>query len=468
MGCPKAFPMANAANTKKITLRINIPCNLNFGYFANNVLNRFSHFIESEKLLSRSEKYLLALSGGVDSIVLGSLLHQAGFSFEAAHVNFNLRGKDSIQDFLFCQEWCKKRNIPFHVFQADALQYSKEKKLSIQMAAREIRFQFFHDIISSHRLKALLTAHHLNDQTENLLLYLLRNNLHAAFYGIDPLDHRGLIARIRPLMFATKKEIIDYALSHEIPWREDVSNAKNQYKRNEIRNIWIPELETSWPEIHMETNETCKAYRTIAQKWPDALIHQTLHSKIFNGESFPEKKWLASLGFHYKTIQQILHTHKIGAVFNSKKGKLFRNRDGWKFIPRATPDLQISSFPIEINEMDIPFQFHYPGGSWNIEWTEECKPENNTWHFERDQIVFPIQITQRKNGDYFYPYKLDRKKKLSDFLINAKIERDVKDQLAIIRDSIGILLVDHLRASNRWKGDPLSKNNKWIRFQYLK
>ncbi len=419
------------------------------------MLNKVDRYIQQENLLSHNNTYLLALSGGIDSVVLFHLLLNLRISFQVAHVNFQLRGYHSNLDMNFCKELCQSHNIPIFIHQADTQKIAKNEKLSIQMAARKIRYDYFQELITQHAFSGLITAHHLNDQAENMFIYLLRNNIYAAFYGIPSLDTRGSYPKIRPLMCCNKNEILSFAIETNLYWREDLSNASNKYLRNNIRNNIIQDLIIQNSNFLEDTHQICKEFRS-AFPFLHPLEMKTIdHSSHWKNDLFKFKWWLKSLGFHYKTIDQILQPHQTGASFSSSLGQLTKDRNGWKWIPKEYLTDNII-LPIDISLNDIPLEFELFRKIISISIVDQFIESPSQWTIPLQNISFPITIRTRKNGDTFIPKGMSGKVKLSDFLINKKIENYAKDQMIIFEDRKSILAVDNLRGSihTLTKNDP--------------
>src|ERR1035437_4921367 len=202
------------------------------------MLNQFKEFILKEKLFKENDKILLTVSGGVDSIVMCDLFHKAGFSFGIAHCNFKLRGKESEGDEKFVRLLAKKYNVQLHFKSFDTTSYSKKKKISIQMSARDLRYAWLKKIAKEKKYNFIATAHHLDDSIETFFINLLRGTGIAGLQGV-PVRHGDII---RPLIFASKKMIREYAEAEKLSWREDSSNFTDKYLRNNIRHHLIPSL----------------------------------------------------------------------------------------------------------------------------------------------------------------------------------------------------------------------------------
>ncbi|MBK6986571.1 MAG: tRNA lysidine(34) synthetase TilS [Bacteroidetes bacterium] len=209
------------------------------------MLKRLEVNINKNTLFSKTDKLLVAFSGGIDSVVLADLLNKAGYNIELAHCNFQLRGQEAKDDTAFCENFAKSISAPFHVIYFDTKTYAAEHKLSIQMAARELRYNWFKTLKAEHGFNYILTAHHANDNVETVFVNLIRGTGIKGLQGIPEKQHDI----IRPLLFATKEEIKEYVKKNELLFREDSSNQEVKYKRNFIRHQIIPELKKLNPAL---------------------------------------------------------------------------------------------------------------------------------------------------------------------------------------------------------------------------
>lgn len=187
--------------------------------------------------LNKDKRYLLAMSGGLDSVVLFDLLIEYGCYFEVAHVNYMLREEDSILDDQFVTELCLKHDIICHKKNADIDEYKESRNASTQMAAREIRYSWFDELILNRNLDYILTAHHLNDSIETFFINLMRG---TGIYGLKGINSQGNL--IRPFLYTSKQCLLNYAIKNDILWREDISNFSNEYLRNKVRNLIVPKI----------------------------------------------------------------------------------------------------------------------------------------------------------------------------------------------------------------------------------
>jgi len=261
--------------------------------------NQYREYIKRESLFKPVDKLLLAVSGGVDSVVLADLCHQAGFKFEIAHCNFQLRGEDSERDEAFVRALAEKYRVPFHLKKFDTLTESMETKKSIEETARDLRYEWFHKLIGSESKPAIerseilkhfgtahcplptciLTAHHADDNIETLLMNFFRGTGIKGLHGILPLQ--GKI--IRPLLFAWKSELEEYARENNLEYVTDHTNAENTYTRNFFRNEMIPLVEQKFPEVRKNLDSNIRRFSEVEILYRQAVENQ-------------KKKWVKKKG----------------------------------------------------------------------------------------------------------------------------------------------------------------------------
>ena len=251
------------------------------------MLQSFKKFILNEKLFNADDKILLAVSGGVDSVVMCELFNRANYDFGIAHCNFQLRGKESDEDEEFIRQMAEKYGKPLFIKSFDTENYTKEKGISIQMAARELRYDWFEEVRISEGYSSIAVAHHKDDQIETFFINLIRGTGIAGLHGIYP--RQGKI--IRPLLFSSKKDILNFAKKEGIAYRTDSSNQSLKYLRNSIRHSIIPALKQINPEIEKTMTETILKIRDVELIYRDRIeekkkeIIKTVNNNILDRKS---------------------------------------------------------------------------------------------------------------------------------------------------------------------------------------
>ena len=425
------------------------------------LLTRFVHNIVEKKLFAPSDRLLIAVSGGVDSVVLCDLCRNAGFDFEIAHANFQLRGEDSVADEHFVKGLADQLRVPVHVKKFDTPAYAGEKKFSIQVAARELRYEWFNELLVNGP-RFLLTAHHADDNIETVLMNFFRGT------GITGL--RGMLAKhdriVRPLLFASKKDILAYARERKLSWREDISNTSDKYSRNYFRNAIIPMVYKIYPEaeanlIHNISRfaEADELFRQAVEQHKKKLLElkgdevhipilkltklSPLHTILF--------EVIKDYGFTPHQVSEIIHLTQAeqGSYVLSSSHRIIRNRN-WLIIAPVNNENGIH-IVIEDDNREVNFS----GGTLRIDSrdTDSISFSNDVHVAELDErrIKFPLLLRKWKAGDYFYPLGMKKKKKISRFLIDNKLSKTEKEKLYVIESDKKICWVVGMRIDERFK-----------------
>lgn len=416
----------------------------------------FEVFVNKHHLFEKNDKLLLAVSGGIDSMVMFRIAVEAGFNFGVAHCNFGLRREDGNADEEFVRDNCKAHGIAFHTVLFDTKTFQKEHKMSVQQAARELRYQWFEDIMTNHNYQRLLTAHHQTDQVETILLNLIRGTGIKGLHGILPLKNN--IAR--PMLFATRAMIESYAKENNVAYREDATNEKTIYKRNKIRKEILPILRELNPSIEQTFYDFSRHLFQDEMIISDYLTQQLEHLQIEKeGENLIVKlkeiiqhkyaksllyKVLKEFNFNYATAEEVFLSciEKTGNLYFSSTHKLLINRGELLIQPKES---DVESKEEVIAEKSKSF-------SWNnqlykIDTFKDVQKLNlkdtSQLFFDTAQIQFPLTIRTFKKGDRFSPIGLKGSKLLSDWFVDKKINQFEKSKIGIIEDStkkiIGIL-----------------------------
>lgn len=395
---------------------------------------QFHDFIQAENLLPDKGTALLAVSGGVDSMVMAKLFLVSNFKFSIAHCNFNLRGKDSDEDEIFVEKWAKENKIEFHSKKFDL------EKGSTQLAARNARYEWFNELCDECNYSTVVTAHHLNDSFETLLINLTRGTGPKGIVGIQPKTGR----LVRPLLFASKEQIIQYATEELLNWREDASNETNVYDRNLIRNEIVPKLKQLNPSLidtYRNTFNRLLMANDLIQEKVDSVRSSYL---TINGDTYElTLSWLkepsdllilteilSEYGFNYVTSMQVFEAiGKSGKTFSSERYQITMDRRSL-FIKQEGIDEQ-KDFVIEkVGDFNSG---HLKGVVELVKREElEFGGDSNTAYFDADKLKFPLTIRNWHEGDKFRPLGLDGSKKVSDYLIDKKVPLALKDNVMVL------------------------------------
>ena len=451
------------------------------------LLSRFTQFIKDENLFQPKDKLLLAVSGGLDSVVLCELCQQAGLTFSIAHCNFKLRGAESERDAAFVQSLAKKYNVDFFLKEFDTEKYASEKKLSIQEAARALRYEWFYEIIEGRYTGAIhhspftihqyiATAHHADDNIETMLMNFFRGT------GIKGL--RGMLSKqgriVRPLLHFQKKELKEFAEQHQLSWVEDSSNALDKYSRNYFRHQVIPLVQNIYPKTEQNLLENLKRFADIELLYQQSIDQHKKKLLEFKGSEIhiPVLKLKKSQPLHtiiYETIlpygftaTQVNETIDLldsdtGKYLQSDTHRIIKNRNWIIISPHETK--QAEHILIEDGIRDVEFEIgnlkieHLPNSQSSI-------PNSSTVAcLDGGKIHFPLLLRKWKQGDYFYPLGMMKKKKLSRFFIDQKLSLTDKEKVWVIEMDKKIIWVVGMRIDERFKIGENTKNVLKIEFR---
>jgi len=432
------------------------------------IIDDFFGFIKKEALFTKKDKILVAVSGGVDSIVLCELMHQSKFKFGIAHCNFGLRGKESDGDEKFVRNLAKKYGVPFYSKRFETEKYASDNKISIQMAARELRYNWFEEIRKKEKYYYIATAHHQNDVVETVLMNLIKGTGIAGLHGILP--KKDYLTR--PLLFANREEIEAFAMEHKLKFREDSSNASDKYMRNKIRHQIIPvmkEINPSLEKTFSENIESVKEVEKIVNKYVEdsnacKSFYVISDSGNFHGISIELLKdepykltvlsnYLLEKGFRFDVIKEIINSLEnpvVGKQFYSTTHIALIDRLAILFTERK--DTIKYEFDIYNDTKEICYTYNkllFTSKSKNK--IGESLTTPNLFHLDKGKLIFPLKIRLWRNGDFFYPLGMTKKKKISDFLIDAKLNIYEKEHLFVVTSGTDIVCVLGHRIDNRYK-----------------
>ena len=418
----------------------------------NKFLEDLSNIVDYKK-----SSFLLAVSGGVDSMVLLNLFTVSNINFSVAHCNFSLRGEDSDEDEKFVKSICDKLGINFFVKKFNTNKTAFDEKISIQMAARELRYEWFNDLVNKNKIDNIVTAHHFNDNIETVLFNIARGTGVSGLKGIEKKQNR----LIRPLLNFTKNQVLDYANKNKIEFREDFSNEDEKYKRNKIRKSIIPEFQNVNPgfiESMYSTIENFKSAENIYLKFIEnekkrctnyvdevlkidiGLLRKSIEPKTVLFEIIKE--------FGFIDIDSIFNVIDAGSgkSFYSKKYFLVKNRNKL-YISKLIKD-RIIEISKEKNNIKDPIKMSLKFVN-NFKLNEIKNKKVAVLNY--DKLEFPLTIRNWKEGDWFIPSGMKGKKKLSDYFIDNKFSLIEKKRCFVLCSNNEIVWIVGHRIDERYK-----------------
>lgn len=423
---------------------------------------------------------LLAVSGGIDSIVLTDIIARSGFDFAIAHCNFKLRGAESERDEAFVKSLGKKYNKEVFVKHFDTTEYAAANKFSIQEAARNLRYSWFQQLITTnHKLQTtnfLATAHHANDNIETLLINFFRGTGISGLHGILPKQNNI----IRPLLFAKREEIELYAKENNLSWVEDSSNQSDKYTRNLFRHKIIPAIKEVYPNVEDNLLHNIERFKETEILYQQSI---ELHKKKLieqkgNEIHIPILKLQKSAPLH-SIVWEIIKDFSFSApqvdevkkLFNADNGsyvaspshRIIKNRNWLIIAPLQTEAAQ--NILIEKEEKKIVFENGILALELFSTANYKTQTTNATASLDADEIKFPLLLRKWKQGDYFYPLGMQNlpagrqgKKKLSKFFIDQKLSKTDKEKVWVLEMDKKIIWVIGYRIDDRFKITNGTKN----------
>ncbi|MBK9794065.1 MAG: tRNA lysidine(34) synthetase TilS [Sphingobacteriales bacterium] len=432
------------------------------------MISKIQTYINHHNLANSGTSILVACSGGVDSMVLVDVLLKLNYNVSLAHCNFQLRGKESDADELFLQDFAMKHNIPFYNIKFDTKEYKQNKDVSTQMAARELRYNWFEQIRKENHYHSIAVAHHLDDQFETVLLNMTKGTGIKGLTGMQPKN--GYI--IRPLLEISKQEILLYAKENNIQYREDSSNATDDYQRNLIRHQVVPQLQKINPSLHnsmIDFIDRMNDYETLTNQQIEVIKKKCYSEKngiaeIKMGFIKAHKAGqtilfhlLKDFGYNSDVVQNIFDVKETGKQFFSETHRVVTDRKSLFIVPKNVERENYLSF------VQLPNQivFNNYKIQCSIVAVQELniKPSNRYAYFDADKIEFPLLIRYYKEGDYFYPFGMSKpktpgkvgKKKLSKYFKDEKFSLLDKENTAVLFSGEKLIWLLGHRIDDRYK-----------------
>ncbi|MEX0315522.1 MAG: tRNA lysidine(34) synthetase TilS [Allomuricauda sp.] len=427
------------------------------------MLEQFKSHLQKKYSFLKKGKLLLACSGGVDSVVLTMLCAASELDITLVHCNFNLRGTESHEDETFVKQLAAEIGIPSITKSFDTKKYIEENGGSVQMAARSLRYQWFGSLLEAKEFDYVLTAHHADDDLETFLINLSRGSGIEGLRGIPEQNDKI----VRPLLAFSRNQILAYAKSENITWREDSSNKENKYLRNKVRHEIVPRLKETHPTFldnFMQTQTYLEQTVSLVQNYVDSIKKIAFEEdkgyiKIKLSELLklqPIEAYLYQLfreyGFtDWKSIGELLLATS-GKEVISETHKLLKDRE--HLILSAIETEKQDFFLIEegIGEIEHPIHMSIE----NVKSVE--KSSKNVAFFDKEKLNYPLMLRRWEKGDYFYPFGMQGKKKLSKYFKDEKVDVLSKEKQWLLCSGKDIAWVVGKRSDERFKVDSSTKN----------
>lgn len=412
-----------------------------------------------------NQRYLLAVSGGQDSMVMADLFLKVWKNgkceaIEVAHCNFQLRGLESEEEEAFVKEWCEMHSILFHTTRFNTQSFAVQENMSIQEAARHLRYEYFNSLAAQRNLHKICTAHHADDTIETILFHLFRGTGIKGLQGI-PVNNDKLL---RPILHIAKEEILNYANVNHIKYRQDSSNAKTVYTRNKIRHEIIPYIENSFPGFRQTMLQNSKRFAESIAIYEKAIqeAKDTLLERKGNAYYLPIRKLLKQVSartilfellqpFQFTSAQSAevftLLQRQSGVFIQNDQYRILKDRNFLILTDRRVANAEV----ILINDLDTVEAEYF-----SLHFTTKNAPFHITKNKEEAMVdasllQFPLLLRKWRVGDYMYPLGMQKKKKIARILIDEKIAMANKENIWVVESSKKIIWLVGLKIDNRFK-----------------
>ena len=426
------------------------------------MLQKVQTYIQIKQLLTLKGVIIVGVSGGTDSVALLHILISLGYECVIAHCNFNLRMEESKQDEEFVRSLSKTLKVPYYHIDFQTTKYAVEHGISIEMAARDLRYKWFHELLQSLGAQAIAVAHHADDSIETMLMNLVRGTGLRGLTGIQPRNKKV----VRPLLCCTRLELENYLIIHDLEHVEDSTNASNNYKRNKFRNVVLPLLN----EINTSVRQTL--YDSLKRFEGNLAIYQQAIEKIekliverkdglikLNIEKIKQQihiptvmfELLHPYGFSPALIEQIVVNldAESGKIFYSDSHRLLKDR---KYLIISIKEANSSEeYGISVYDAIIAQPFYMQINRATITNDFQVSKEHNRIHIDHSKLKFPLQLRHWHEGDTFYPFGMKQRKKISDFFIDNKLSLIEKELSWLLVSDNEIVWIIGQRLDNRFR-----------------
>jgi len=403
---------------------------------------KVAQFIKTEQLFQKDDKLLVALSGGADSVALLRVLLQLGYEVEAAHCNFHLRGEESERDELFVTKLCKQLDTPLHIVHFDTHAEAERLRISIEMAARQLRYLWFEQLREQCHAKCICVAHHQDDSVETVLLNLIRGTGIYGLCGIKVVND----TIVRPLLCVNREEIADYLKHLGQDYVIDSTNLEDEYTRNKIRLDLLPLMRQINPSVDESIISTAAHLKDAAQIYHEAMENgklrvmkdQGIDIEALKRETAPGSllyEILSPLGFNSHQVSDIMQS------LDAQSGKIFISGTHQVIKDRA---LLIISAKVQDKEPNLAYE--------TFERTTDFKinKDKSIACLDAEKIKEPLSLRKYQAGDWFIPYGMKGKKNISDYLTDKKFSLLQKQEQWVLCSGKDIVWLVGERIDNRY------------------
>ena len=431
-------------------------------------------YIQNHQLVTPQGRIIVGVSGGTDSVVLLHILMSLGYECIIAHCNFHLRMEESDRDELFVRNLAKELKVDNYFIDFDTSKYAAEHKISIEMAARDLRYAWFYELLFRYDAQAIAVAHHADDSIETMLMNLVRGTGLRGLTGIQPRNHKV----VRPLLCCNRLEIETYLVRHDLDHIEDSTNSSVEYQRNKFRNEVLPLLTEINPSVRTTLYDSLKRfegnwiiYMDAIDKMSLEIVHKEPGVVKMDIDTIKKQIHIPALmyellhpyGFGPALIEQITDQldGESGKVFFSESHRLIKDRK--YLLINAIEENAIDEFYLEEDEIEIEVPFPMKINKQSVTPGFEISKEQNRIHVDVSKLNFPLLLRRWKEGDTFYPFGMSQRKKISDFFINNKLSLLEKEHSWILVSNNEIVWIVGQRMDNRFR---VTKETKEV-FEFI-
>jgi tRNA(Ile)-lysidine synthase len=423
---------------------------------------KVENYIQKQQLLTRNAEIIVGVSGGTDSVALLHILISLGYSCVIAHCNFHLRMEESDRDELFVRNLASQYKIPYYSIDFETIKYAVDQKISIEMAARDLRYNWFDELLEKLDAQAIAVAHHADDSIETMLMNLVRGTGLRGLTGITSRNKKV----VRPLLCCTRVELEEYLINNNLNHIEDSTNATSDYQRNKFRNEILPLLTEINPSVRQTLYNSIEYFQGSLAIYQQAIdnIRDTIvenQSGLIKMDIETIKKQvhiptimfelLYPFGFNSAQIEQITEQldAESGKQFQAGDYRLVKDRK--HLIIYAKDEKPTDSYLISQPDIEIDEPFSLKISKLTRHLNFEPSKDKNCVHLDSSKLKFPLQIRRWKKGDIFYPFGMNKQKKLSDFFIDNKFTLQEKEQTWLLVSGKDIVWIVGNRIDNRFR-----------------